>query len=151
MMTECLFVENLLKKSNFMQLFFIIQVKNVTKNSLCCMPSYSHPQSFHSCWFHIYSIREPVSGFCVSITSFDLATRLWIWYLISLYDVATSTSSLIRAHDNAVLIGTGRLCLLRELTACRSVFTGEALREHMGQMLHKSDTLVYFRWSCQFN
>lgn len=114
-------------------------------SSLRCMPSNSHPQSFRSCRFHIFSIWEPVNVFCISITSFDLATRLSIRYLISLYDVATSTSSQIRECDNAVLIGTGSLGLIRKLTACRA---GRALRKHKGPMHQKS---VYFWWSCQFN
>lgn len=58
-----------------------------------------------SCRFYIYFTWGPL---CVFIMSFDLATHPWDWYLISLYDVATLTCSLIRVLDNAVLICAGR-------------------------------------------
>ncbi|KAA0707270.1 Plexin-A2 Semaphorin receptor OCT [Triplophysa tibetana] len=77
---------------------------------LTVIPSHSAHVGF------IFTPFESQSVCSVSITSFDLATCLSIRYPISLYDVATSTSSLIRACDNVVLIGTGSLGLIRKLT-----------------------------------
>lgn len=55
---------------------------------------------------------QPVGSVFFFFLSFDLATRPWRWYLISPHDVATLTCSLIRVHDNAVLICAGRHWLI---------------------------------------